>query len=108
MVEKAGGYHVPHFKGLHEVTHDYPLSPTIFNVVMGAVINQWVTVMLEEEADPEGPSKLTQCLVVYFYADDGLIASTQVGRIQRNFNALMELFDRVVLRKNLQKMVRVV
>ena len=68
---------------------------------MGAIMNHWVKVMVEEEAGPEGPSQLTQCLVVYFYADDGLIASTQVGRIQRDFNALMELFDRFVLRTNL-------
>ena len=43
---------------------------------------------------------------MYFYADDGLIASTQPERLKRAFEILTELFDRVSLWKNERKMVR--
>ena len=43
-------------------------------------------------------------LVVYFYADDGILILTQPERLQRDFDVLEDLFNRVSLRKNTRKM----
>ena len=47
MVAIARGYYCPPFKGYHGVTQGDPLSPTIFNVVVYAIIRNWVM-----EVDP--------------------------------------------------------
>ena len=43
MVARAGGYYGTGFNGARGVTQGDPLSPTIFNVVMDAVVHHWVT-----------------------------------------------------------------
>ena len=48
MVARAGGYYGTAFKGAWGVTQGNPLSPTIFNVVVGAVVHQWVTLEIED------------------------------------------------------------
>ena len=48
MLAQAGGYYGDTFKGARGVTQGDPLSPTIFNVVVDAVLCHWVTMALEE------------------------------------------------------------
>ena len=48
MVARAGGYYGTGFKGERGVTQGDPLSPTIFNVVVDAVVCHWVTLAVEE------------------------------------------------------------
>ena len=43
MVARAGGYYGTAFRGERGVTQGYSLSPTIFNVVVDAVVRHWVT-----------------------------------------------------------------
>ena len=43
MVARAGGYYRIAFQGARGVTQGDPLSPTIFNVVVDAVVRHWVT-----------------------------------------------------------------
>ena len=43
MVARAGGYYGTAFKGEHGVTQVDLLSPTIFNVVVDAVVRHWAT-----------------------------------------------------------------
>ena len=47
MVARAGGYYGDAFKGVRGVTQGYPLSYTIFNVVVDAVVRHWVALMVE-------------------------------------------------------------
>ena len=47
MVSRAGGYYKTALKGARGVAQGDPLSPTIFNVVVDAVVRHWVTVMVE-------------------------------------------------------------
>ena len=49
MVAKASGYFVLLFKVYNGVTQGYLLSPKLFNVVMDAVIHNWVTVVAQTE-----------------------------------------------------------
>ena len=46
MVAKAGGYYGSAFQGSRGVTQEEPLSPTIFNVVVDAVVQHWFAVMM--------------------------------------------------------------
>ena len=46
-----------------------------------------------------------QDLVAYFYANYGLVASTQIERLHRACNFLTNLFDRVSISTNIRNMV---
>ena len=46
MVARAGGYYGAAFQGARGVTHGDLLSPTIFNVVVDAVVRKWVTLVI--------------------------------------------------------------
>ena len=46
MVARAGGYYRTAFQGAQGVPQGDPLSPTIFNVVVDAVVRNWVTVVI--------------------------------------------------------------
>ena len=48
MVARAGGYYGKGFKGGRGVTQGDPLSPTILNVVVDAVVRHWVTIAVTE------------------------------------------------------------
>ena len=48
MVARGGGYYRTGFKGTRGVTQGDPMSPTIFNVVVDAVVCHWVTLAVEE------------------------------------------------------------
>ena len=48
MVARSGGYYRTGFKGERGVTQGNPLSPTIFNVVVDAVVRHWVTLVMTE------------------------------------------------------------
>ena len=47
MVAREGGYYRSAFQGYRGVTQGDPLSPTIFNVVVDAVVRLWVKLMGE-------------------------------------------------------------
>ena len=48
MVARAGQYYGTGFKGERGVTQGDPLSPTIFNVVVDAVVRQWLLLATQE------------------------------------------------------------
>ena len=58
-------------------------------------------------ANTEGFGKDVQRLVAYLYANGGIIVLAQATRLQRDFDTLMELFDRVGLRTNVAKTVSI-
>ena len=64
-----------------------------------------MTVVSPTEEDTEVLGLSIHDLEPYFYANNGLVASTQPERLQRVFDVLTSLFDRVGLRMNMQKMV---
>ena len=60
MVGKSGGYHGTILKIFHGSKQGYPLLTKILNIVMDAVMHHYVTVVVEEEAGPEGLGQLIQ------------------------------------------------
>ena len=108
MVARVRGYYRTGFKGARRVTQGDPLSPTIFNVVVYAVVCHWVTLAVEEaetrgERRREGRHQAT-----LFYADDGMVASSDPRWLQWDFNTLVGLFDRVGLHTNVGKTVSMI
>ena len=84
MVSQARGYYGAPFKLFIRLIQRYPLYPTIFNVVVYAVIQHWVTVVAatEELGDPgaantEDFGREVQWLVAYFNEEYRLYASTR-------------------------------
>ena len=108
MVTKSGGYFGRPFKGYQGVTQGDTPSPTIFNVVVDAVIHHWVTVVTPSEAGMGGLGLTIIDLEAYFYAENIIVAPNQPERIQRAFDVLTGLLDRVSLRKKTAKTVGMV
>ena len=56
MAARSGGYYGTAFKGEQGVTQGDPLSPTLFNVVVDAVVRHWLEGLQaeKEEKDEEG------------------------------------------------------
>ena len=77
-------------------------------MVVDAVIRHWVTVVTPIEAGTGGLGLTIIDLADYLYADDGLVASTQLERLQREFDILAGIFDWVSLRTNTAKIVGMV
>ena len=46
MVAREGSYYGTAFQGARGLTQEDPLSPTIFNVVVDAVVRHWVVVVI--------------------------------------------------------------
>ena len=108
MVARAGGYYGSAFTVSKGVTQVDPLPPTIINGVVDAVVRHWESVMVEgaeERGEREQEGRHHNSL---FYADDGMVASSDLRWIQGSFRTLVGLFDRVGLWTNSGKTVGMV
>ena len=108
MVARAGGYYRTAFKGEGGVTQGDPISPTIFNVVVDVLVRHWVAGFI---ADAEEWGKLGnegRHQAALFYADDGMVASSDPQWLQGALNTLVGLFDRVGMQTNVGKTVGIV
>ena len=108
MVSRSGGYYITPFKGHQGVTHRYPLSTTIFNMLVDAVIRHWVALMSGYEAGPGGFGWSIQWMAEFFYTDGNLLASPRPACIQVVMDVLTVLFDRVCLQTNVENTFGVV
>ena len=89
------------------VTQGDPLSPTIFNVVVDAVVRHWVTLSVEDAEKRGERGGWGRHQAALFYADDGMVVSSDPRWLQWAFNALVSLFERVGLRTNVGKTVSI-
>ena len=108
MVARFGRYYRTTFEGAHGVTKGYPISPTIFNVVVDAVVRHWVTVIVEDAEERGECGQEGRHHAALFYADNVMVALSDHRWIQGAFNNLVGLFDRVGLRTNVRKTVGMV
>ena len=74
MLARAGRYYGKGFKGERGVTQGDPLSPTIFNVVVDAVVRHWIHLATQEAERRGERGREGQHQAALFYADDGMIA----------------------------------
>ena len=73
------------------------LYPTIFKMLVDAILRHWVTLVEEEESRPDGFGQAVKTMASLFYADKFLLPSTRIERLQHAFYALTDIFDRVGL-----------
>ena len=127
MVARPGVYYGSPFRRERRVTQGDPLLPTIFNLVVDAMVCHWESLLVAkreggESSNNEGDGAHTlgrtiwdqddrkqwteegrQRLTVkaeFFYADNEVVASTDLGWLQSAFDFLTGLFDWVGLWKN--------
>ena len=72
-------------------------------MVVDAVISNWVTVVVGEEAELDVFEIVVHRLAVLFYAEYGLLASPRSSRPQEDLEFLIGLFNWVVLKTNVKK-----
>ena len=87
------------------MTQGDPLSPTIFNAVVDAVVRHWLEGLqtANEEKGETGGGHFS----AVFYADDRMVGASDPAWLQGVFSALEAIFDRVGLQKNVDKIVSV-
>ena len=93
MVARAGGYYGTGFKGERGVTQGNLLSPTILNVVVGAVVHHWVTLAVTEAETRVERGREGRHQAALFYAVNGMVASSDPHWLQWVFSTLVGLFD---------------
>ena len=75
----------PPFKGYRSVIQEDPISPTIFNASVNAIILYGLIVVETIEVGIEGLRTLVQYLPEYLYADNGIVKPTQLKRLQMSY-----------------------
>ena len=86
------------------MTQGDPLSPTLFNVVVDAVVRHWLDGLRKDNKEREAEGGEGHFSAV-FYADDGMVGATDPQCLQGAFSTLVAIFDRVGLRTNVDKTV---
>ena len=90
------------------MTQRDPLSPTIFNVVVDAVVRHWVNGLVDEAEAQGETGREGQHQSEVFYADNGMVFLLDPAWLQGAFNTLVDIFDRVGLLTNVGKTVSMV
>jgi RNase P subunit RPR2 len=79
------------------VTQGGPLSAKLFNILVDAVVREWLRLLKEEM---EG---MMETLFAIFYVDDAYIASRDPVFLQEAIDGLISAFKRVGLETNIKK-----
>ena len=90
------------------MTQGYPLSPTIFNVVVDLVVRHWVNGIVEEAEARGKMGQEGRHKAALFYDDEGIVILSDPAWIQGAFTAMLGLFDRVGLLTKVGKTVSMV
>jgi hypothetical protein len=86
------------------VTQGGPLSAKMFNVVVNAVVHEWMRLMRKIIDNVEGNlAKHIEGLFAVFYIDDGYIASCNMEFLQEALNILVKRFMYLGLTTNTKK-----
>ena len=104
LVCRASGRYGEIFRAGRGVTQGGPLSPKIFNIMVDAIVREWLRAMDLEDAMPEKTvGSVITVFIALFYADDGMIASTDADLLQKAMDCLAALFERTGLFTNVDK-----
>ena len=103
MVCRAGVVFGEPFKAGQGVTQGGPLLYCIFNVVVDAVVREWLQQVLGEEAVASGYGLAIRNFLAIFYTRNAMVASRCPQQLQDATNILVRLFDCIGLRTNTLK-----
>jgi hypothetical protein len=86
------------------VTQGGPLSSLIFNVVVDAVVREWLRRTLDNDAARDGLLMVQIATrMVSFYVDDGVLSARDPVWLQSAFDVLITLFEQVGRKTNTTK-----
>ena len=91
LVPRQSGFYGEPFKAERGATQGDIISPTIFNIIVDAVIRVWTK------------QRETETISVIFYADDGRLAGSNHQAIQQGMDDMKELFATVGLQMSESK-----
>lgn len=74
------------------------MSPRIFNLIVDAVVREWLRIDLGAEQSLSGIRKKIRRLIAVVYVDDGLVALRDLIHLQQEMTTLVSLFERVGLK----------
>ena len=103
MACRAGGFYGEPFQAHRGVTYGGPFSPRLFNIMVDAIVREWLRQVLGPEAARQGYGEEVRAFLVIFHADDAAITSRDPERLQAALNILVGLFERVGLHTNTTK-----
>lgn len=104
IVPRQSGFHGRPISSASGATQGGLLSPELFNIVLDSVIHEWVHHSFPDNTSvTAGIGRAVSDKLPLFYADDGLIASTDHSWLQTSLNLLTDLFSRVGLNTNTAK-----
>jgi hypothetical protein len=92
VVARQQGYYGDPFKSKRGTTQGDIISPTIFNIIVDAIVRAWYH-QLESE-------NLSDKVRAVFFADDGHIYSNDAEALQRALEIIVQLFERMGLQTN--------
>ena len=101
MVCRASGYYGEPFKAFRGTTQGGPVSPRIFNIMVDAVVREWLRQVLGDGAEVSETD--VKRLLVLFYIDDGYMASPDRVFLQKSMDILVDIFERIGLKTNASK-----
>jgi hypothetical protein len=105
MVCRTAGNYGMAFKACRGVTQGGLLSAKLFNILVDAVVCEWVWQLKEDVDYKEGKlAALTATFFAIFYVNDAYLASWDAGFLQHPLTLLVDLFQWVGLRTNTSKM----
>jgi hypothetical protein len=103
LVCHARGNYGELFNAGRGITQGGPLSLLMFNVCVDAVVCEWLSQTLGEEAARNELRDQVVKTLVAFYANDGLNASRDLIWLQESFDVLIGLFEWIGLFMNAAK-----
>ena len=95
LVCRASWRYGTEFRANHGVTQGRPLSPKLFNIMVDAIVREWLRQVLGVKEVELGIGMAIRYLVVLFYVNDGYIVSTDPSILQDSLDILIVFFKRV-------------
>jgi hypothetical protein len=101
LVCRTGGCYGDSFTAYCGVTKGGPISSLIFNVVVNAVVREWLRRTLDNKAVRDGLMMVQSATqMVSFYVDDGVLSARDPVWLQSALDILITLFEQVGLKTN--------
>ncbi len=99
----SDNYGMP-FKTGRGVTQGGPLSAKLFNVMVDAVVREWVQILWNKSGlEGQELDKMMDALFAIFYVDDAYIAARDPVFLQQALDGLGSNFEHVGLKINISK-----
>ena len=74
-------------------TQGDPMSPRFFNLMIDAMVREWLQQFLGDEVSPNGPKEDVESYMTLFYVDVRILADRFSKRVKVTIDTLLGLFS---------------